>query len=340
MLEKIFIKDNLSYGGMKELIDLSLQAGIESREEDSPALNFQFEDGRDHNLKPARINEKEIDKRDIKGLEKMFSKGDFLQDRDEDGRIDYFNFKFKIDQEMDRYLLAAACSFAFRLGLEIGEYSGSILAEENYDGNLFVFERDDFVGMEITGDRNKALYRIFGSGEDILKFFSKISSSFPYEKNGKSLAHIINHMRGSLAMEDLDGQITYLLACKYMFNREMKAYFSSDLGEKLEGLKLIFPEVEFGTYEEVGKTKPHIIVGSNIIENNDDPDDISIYMKSLTYENGNYICHLKTNVNPSFIKSYMILLENGILDMAENFQTINLLKIEAGDEIFIANLNK
>lgn len=342
MTEKVVIKDGLTYEEMKDLIDLSLQLGINSSEKEF--LNIFFEGEKEYTLKVDKKSfvkdDMEADDRYIKGLEKIFSLGDFLQDKNEDGSIDHFNFKIQLDEKTDKYLLASACSFAYRLGLEIDKYESSILADENYGGNIVLFEKDENTGMEILGDTNKTIYRIYGVGENVLDFSIKICGSFPYEDNGKSLSLIINEIRKSLGMKDLDGQITYLLACKYMFNKEMKAYFSKDVFKKVEGLKLIFPEVEFFTYEEMGKTSPSIVVENNIIQNNDDLDEIDLYLKSLSYEDGKYICHLKTNVNEIFVKSYMILLENQILDMGENFKFIDVLKLQTGDKIYSANFKK
>ncbi len=474
MCGKIKIRNDFTYDEMKNAIELSFLLGINEVAEEFPVVSFiegievpkdyddiknilETKDAYKQVYKEIRTMEKENDTRYIKGIENIFSEGDFLKDTDGDGRIDSLNFKISIDEDADEFLLAAACNFAYRIGLELTDYKEKIIAYDSYSGNLISFEKDKSNGMEILGDTNKAIYRIYGSGKEIFDFSNKVCAEFPYEKNGKTVTQIINEMRTSFGMKDLDGQIMYLLACKQMFNESMKAYFSPRVMDKKLELEIIFKDVEFFNYKDIVKSfekeysintvnnslnhaiyseinnkireyimlkqskdkklkepvylkiktvfsinkndlnldddmdvvmhnleskvyekilgnldeeidlsdiislelkesdkdsklrfevyeqlknSPSIVIGDKIIQNNDDLDEIDLYMKRLSYDMGEYILDLKTNVNESFVECYIKLLVNNVLDIRKNFNYIKKINIQTGEKIFVVDLNK
>lgn len=195
----------------------------------------------------------DFDWRKKKGLECLFLNGMFLKDENFDQLPDKLNFKIVIPKNCNISILIAACNFAFRFGMETTAYEGPIIADEDWKGNLLVFEEDSKCGMEFTENEERKIVRVYGQEEELEKFSAHICETFPLLPNGRNWVDNLQNMTDSFAMKNLDGQLAYLKAYEKELEGDITAYVSPKIQEVLGEIQPTFPEIEFKNHKGMKK---------------------------------------------------------------------------------------
>lgn len=155
----------------------------------------------------------DLDFREERGLEYLFSRGLFLKDEDADLLPDQLDVKLVLPDDADEWMLAAACNVAFRFGMETTAYEGAILAPKEYSGNAVVFsfaEQAEITYQEIDG---AVQVQIRGGGEELLNLSSLLCEKFPLADSiWKNWRDVLLDWTDDFAMRGADGQLAHLLA--------------------------------------------------------------------------------------------------------------------------------
>jgi len=273
-LNKIHIEEGISWEQKKRAIETSLIMGFFSTSAKFPVVSktegiripdslkeleeiYQLENDKwPEDYTSATKSAKpimEFDWRKKKGLENLFSKGIFLEDNNFDQLPDKLNFKISIPKDCDLSILTAACNFAFRFGMETTAYEGPVIADENWKGNLIVFEPDHDCGMELIEDKERSIVRIYGQGEELEKFSSYICEKFPLLPEGRTWIDQLQEMTESFSMRNLDGQLSYLKAYEKELEGDITAYVSPRIDRMLDKISSQFPKVKFINHKGLKK---------------------------------------------------------------------------------------
>lgn len=156
----------------------------------------------------------EFDWRKKKGLESVFVKGEFLKDTDHDMLPDKLNFHMVISEDASDSVLAAACNFAYRFGMETTAFEGSFVKKEDTGGNALIFEEREDTGMSICEAEDGYKVVISGSGKSLEEFSARICEGFPWTDGFDSWVRILQDMTDSMAMKNEDGFQIYREAYK------------------------------------------------------------------------------------------------------------------------------
>ncbi|OLS02780.1 M14 family metallopeptidase [Tissierella creatinophila] len=269
-MEKIYLTEDLNLEDKKEAIEKSLIMGFYSTSAQFPIASRTegIEVGDD--LKDLQKKNKPISKewpkdyvsstngaepildfdwRKKKGLESIFYMGMFLEDENFDQLPDKLNFKIRIPNDCDISILIAACNFAFRYGMETTAFEGSIIADEDWKGNLLLLEEEARCGMEFIEDGIRKIVRVYGSGEEIERFSALICETFPLLPEGRTWRDQLQEMTDSFAMKNLDGQLSYLKTYQNELKGKITAYIDPKIKEYLDEIESTFPDVEFKNYK-------------------------------------------------------------------------------------------
>lgn len=273
-MNKIWLTEGLSWEQKKRAVDQSLIMGFHSTSAEFPVTSVEGGVSIPEDLAQLReaygiTSEKppeeyissskgakeiaEFDWRSKKGLEAVFSRGMFLKDNDLDQLPDELDLKISIPRGCELSILAAACNFAFRLGMETTSYDGPIVAEEDWKGNLLIFEEDAECGMEFIEKDERKIVRIYGQGEELERFSSRICECFPLLPEGRTWADNLQSMTDSFAMKNLDGQLAYLRANEKELGRNINAYVSPKIRDVLSEIQPVFPQVKFMNHRGIKK---------------------------------------------------------------------------------------
>ncbi|HLR20986.1 MAG TPA: M14 family metallopeptidase [Tissierellaceae bacterium] len=267
----------------------------------------------------------ESDWRNKKGLESMFSKGIFLEDKNYDQLPDKLNFKIDISKECDISILIAACNFAFRYGMETTAFEGQIIAEEDWAGNILRFNKDKNCGMKLIKENNRTIIQIKGEGKEIEDFSAKVCETFPLLPNSKTWIDKLQDMTDSFAMRDLDGQLSYLKAYKNELEGSITGYMSPEIEERLDNIEEEFPNIDFKNHKSLKKIYEKSydipwevdvfkdILNKKIYHNLKPEDNVEIYgalSEELDVRNG-LVNEIKGELSGLGIKSKNIEIING-----------------------------
>lgn len=274
MMEKIYLRENLSWKDKKIALDTSLIRGFYSTIASFPIASKSQGVEISHILEnlQKKYGEKspkwpkdylsstksakpimDFDWRKNRGLESIFSKGIFLEDENFDGLPDRLTFKIKLPRDCDSSILIAACNFAFRYGMETTAFEASILAEEDWKGNLLIFQEDKKCGMEFLEEGNRKIVRVYGSGEEVEAFSSEICENFPLLPDGRTWRDQLHDMIDSFAMKNLDGQVSYLKTYRNRLKGNIITYMDPKIEDNRDKIQSTFPEVEFKNYKSKKK---------------------------------------------------------------------------------------
>lgn len=201
----------------------------------------------------SAVKIQDFDWRKTKGLETLFNEGTFLKDKNFDLLPDSLNFKIKLPNKIDKSVIIAACNFAFRFGMETTAYEGSIVAEDNYEGNLLVFENSDKCQIILENKQLTKTVHIFGQKKELEEFSSFICEKFPLQKNSYDWVKVLQEITESFAMKNLDGQLAYTLDASKTTNKKIKAYVSPNIEEVKGSFYKEFSNVEFKNYKDTKK---------------------------------------------------------------------------------------
>ncbi len=232
-----------------EGIEISLDELVESRKK-SLVKNVTSEEYVSSTKSSKEMNS--FDWRKKKGLESLFEKGLFLEDKNLDQLPDYLNLKIVLPNNCDNSTLLAICNFAFRFGMEMTEINTNIIADENSDGNLLKFVDSDETKIEIVEKEDKNIVIVSGRGEKLEKFSSYICQNLPIILNGKTLIDVVKEMLDAFDMRNLDGQLTYAKDVSKIYNGEITAYVSPEIDFKSKNIDDVndkFANIEFKNHK-------------------------------------------------------------------------------------------
>lgn len=189
----------------------------------------------------------ELDFREKKGLEYLFSRGLFLKDEDGDLLPDRLDVRLVLPEDADEQMLMAACNVAFRFGMETTAYEGGILAPEGYEGNAVVFSYAEHERLILKELPDAVQVHIQGKGQELLELSNLVCEKFPLTDGvWKSWRDVLMDMTDDFAMRGADGQ----LACLHAFEKEregkLKLYGNPEISEEQ---KKYFPEAEICNYK-------------------------------------------------------------------------------------------
>ncbi len=150
------------------------------------------------------------------GLEHLFGIGRILPDKDHDFLPDALELKFLLPDAPSESILVAACNLAFRLGMDTTEYEGSMLADENYEGNLLIFEEAPSCSLSIRHEGEPApdepLHILLrGSGKALEEFSAAICNHICSAKEAGSLSEGLRELQALLAQKTAIGQLAYAI---------------------------------------------------------------------------------------------------------------------------------
>lgn len=232
-----------------EGIEISLDELVESRKK-SLVKNVTSEEYVSSTKSSKEMNS--FDWRKKKGLESLFEKGLFLEDKNLDQLPDYLNLKIVLPNNCDNSTLLAICNFAFRFGMEMTEINTNIIADENSDGNLLKFVDSDETKIEIVEKEDKNIVIVSGRGEKLEKFSSYICQNLPIILNGKTLIDVVKEMLDAFDMRNLDGQLAYAKDVSKIYNGEITAYVSPEIDFKSKNIDYVndkFANIEFKNHK-------------------------------------------------------------------------------------------
>lgn len=232
-----------------EGIEISLDELVESRKK-GLVKNVTSEEYVSSTKSSKEMNS--FDWRKKKGLESLFEKGLFLEDKNLDQLPDYLNLKIVLPNNCDNSTLLAICNFAFRFGMEMTEINTNIIADENSDGNLLKFVDSDETKIEIVEKEDKNIVIVSGRGEKLEKFSSYICQNLPIILNGKTLIDVVKEMLDAFDMRNLDGQLAYAKDVSKIYNGEITAYVSPEIDFKSKNIDYLndkFANIEFKNHK-------------------------------------------------------------------------------------------
>lgn len=232
-----------------EGIEISLDELVESRKK-SLVKNVTSEEYVSSTKSSKEMNS--FDWRKKKGLESLFEKGLFLEDKNLDQLPDYLNLKIVLPNNCDNSTLLAICNFAFRFGMEMTEINTNIIADENSDGNLLKFVDSDETKIEIVEKEDKNIVIVSGRGEKLEKFSSYICQNLSIILNGKTLIDVVKEMLDAFDMRNLDGQLAYAKDVSKIYNGEITAYVSPEIDFKSKNIDYVndkFANIEFKNHK-------------------------------------------------------------------------------------------
>lgn len=201
----------------------------------------------------SAVKIQDFDWRGTKGLETLFSEGIFLKDNNFDLLPDTLNFKIKLPDAVDTSIIIAACNFAFRFGMEVTAYEGSIIADESYEGNLLKFENNDKCKIILENNQQRKIVHIFGQNKELEDFSSFICEKFPLQNESYDWVKILQEITESFAMKNLDGQLAYALDASKSTERKIKAYVAPKINKIKDNIYKEFPNVQFYNYKDTKK---------------------------------------------------------------------------------------
>ena len=192
----------------------------------------------------------DMDTRKKKGLERLFSKGEFLKDRNLDLLPDCMDFHIVLPDGCDLSTLTAACNLAFRFGMETTSYEGPITAQEGTEGNLLILRKDDICGLKLEQKGNNLHVILSGSGMELEEFSVYLCEHFPLLKEGRTWTDELISMAGSFALKDLDGQLTALKALSCDGVNADTAFVSPEIEMFRETAEKEFPHITFKNHKD------------------------------------------------------------------------------------------
>lgn len=203
----------------------------------------------------------DIDFRKERGLENLFSTGEFLKDDNHDFLPDRLDFKIILPKDADVSVVTAACNLAFRFGMETTKITDRITADENYVGNAIVFEsgsdKDSGNGCAKECGHNpgimtekigeSVLVHIQGAGKALEDFTAELCNQFPWINGFRNLRDVMLDLTDDFILRGADGQLAYLKSlCEKKTQSSIAVYGSPLLSERQ---KEAFPDVSFFNYK-------------------------------------------------------------------------------------------
>lgn len=154
----------------------------------------------------------DFDWRKKKGLETLFTVGLFLKDENFDLLPDKMDVQLVMPQSGDLYMLGAACTFAFRLGMETTGFKGTLMTDTEGVGNSIVFEKGKRCSIRLEQKERGLRVVITGSGEELEAFAADFCEHFPFQGGFDTWTDHLQEIIDSMCMKNFDGQLAYAKA--------------------------------------------------------------------------------------------------------------------------------
>lgn len=200
----------------------------------------------------------DFDFRAKRGLESLFSIGTFLKDRDGDLLPDAIDFKICLPENCDAYVTAAACTLAFRMGMEVTAYEGPVTGGELEPGNKIVFRDADACRVNLVSQDGNSILIVRGRGEELFRFINRFCEKFPYTGKQRTWADTLQDMTEDFALRGVNGQLAYGTALEKKTGAAVSVFGSEALpAETAETLKRLHPAVKFTNGREKKKVYEH-----------------------------------------------------------------------------------
>ncbi len=336
MSKQIILSPHLDFDQKKKAVNLALGLGFETISTSFPITRIEEQDNIDliwdqwaaeksksasppADYTSASSSAREVppyDWRKAKGLEAIFSPGQLLIDNNFDLLADEIDLKIVISADSSIEIIAAACNFAFRLGMETTAYQGSIVADQSYRGNRIQFAPGEDFAIRYLKDGDAVVLEITGQGDNLIKSLSSFLEEFPQIKHGYSWSDFLMYLTDSLALRNTDGQLAVLQALASNQVGDLKALVSEQDEDRLEMIRSAFPAAAVESYKK-----------QNLI-----------YEKEydIPWENDIFIELIEKNVLP-------LLKENDRLEIhgcvSENKNSRTLLTQAVEDKISVKNVS-
>jgi len=268
---KLRLNDNLSWQQKRMAIQTALVLGFQAEAAEFPVisktdgidvpetaeellelLKFKLQSmEQPENYSAASNDAKPItdfDWRNKKGLESLFTIGEFLKDNNLDLLPDQLDFKMILAPDSSPSVLAAACNFAFRFGMETTAFNHWLAAPEYHGGNVLIFSGSGQCRIRMEGESGSWKIYIDGWGNELEEFSARFCEEFPGLSYFNTWIGCLQEMTDSFAMRNLDGQLVHLEACKDE-GKELRAYVSPDIDHCIRRVQNRYPEVVFKNYK-------------------------------------------------------------------------------------------
>lgn len=192
----------------------------------------------------------QLDWRQRKGLETIFQTGEFLKDDNLDQLPDRLNFYMVLPEKSSVSLVIAACTLAFRFGMETTGAEGWLLHEHYDGGNAVLFEDADRCAIREEDTDHGILIHVEGNGKELEQFFNRFCRHFPYVNSFENWKYRMQRMTDDLALRNLDGQLAALAAeQKQRDNGKYRAFVSPEIEACRDRVQSRFPNTEFINYK-------------------------------------------------------------------------------------------
>lgn len=198
----------------------------------------------------------DFDHRNKRGLELLFKDGLLINDTNWDLLPDSLDFKILLPEDSDTSVIIAACNFAFRYGMEITSYQGSITADDNYNKNLLHFIGCGSCGISMNEEGGRKIVQVCGTGDELVAFSSFVCENFPQLKQLNDWQEILQELTEAFSLNNLDGQLAYAKIFNDKFER-VEAFVEPQINNKKEELLKEMPNVEFQSYKGMKKIYEH-----------------------------------------------------------------------------------
>lgn len=196
----------------------------------------------------------DFDWRVKKGLEALFTSGEILKDDDFDFLPDRMDVQFVMEKDADLSILAAACTFAFRMGMETTAYEGLLLTDKEGEGSAVVFEEAQDCSVRLEKKEKGIRIVVSGNGERLEAFVSDFCEHFPLQGEFDTWTDYLQEMTDSMCMMNLDGQLAYAKAYAAPGG---SVFASPEIEDKMKNNKKVlqdeFPDISFTNYKSTVK---------------------------------------------------------------------------------------
>lgn len=330
----IKISTSLDFPTCKKAVDLALGLGFETINATFPVVSIVAEANVEQlweqwstakysspeqpadyiNATQAAQQVPPYDWRKKKGLESIFCTGSLLPDNNLDLLPDAINLKIILSPDSAIETVAAACNFAFRLGMETTAYEGSIIAAPGYKGNRIVFTEQPGFGLRLLEEDGAQIIEVSGSGSELIERSAHFLENFPQLQPGLTWSEHLMSLTDSFALRNLDGQ---LAALQYLSDRQaqkIEALVSEQDEEKLEKIRQAFPDASVENYKKA----------------------VLIYEKTydIPWENDVFLAELEQNVLPLLRPGDQVEIQ-GVL--SEDLESRQALTATVQEKIAAAN---
>ncbi|HZW98037.1 MAG TPA: M14 family metallopeptidase [Bacillota bacterium] len=270
MKKLISLSSNMDYSSRKKAINLALGLGFETINTEFPITQLTDSSNVDQlweewskqgytciseprgytNSSQSAQEIPPYDWRKDKGLESLFTYGPLLPDRNLDLLPDAINLKIVLSPSAEIATVAAACNFAFRLGMETTAYQGSIVAEPGHKGNRLQFTGKPNFSIHYLLDDNDIVIEVDGRGEDLIESSSRFLEEFPHLNYGYDWSDFLMHLTDSLTLRNIDGQLAALNLLSKNKASNIRALTSEQDENGLEQIRNSFPAAKIDNYKE------------------------------------------------------------------------------------------